>query len=265
MSTDPAPTVADPSGPRPGEPAKTFDQVFRSIADVQGWMTRAQACRLWDRAVDLRPGDRIVEIGSFHGRSAIVLATAVPDGVEVVTIDPHGGNDRGPQEFEGFEAEAETDHQVFLANLERAGVRDRIRHLRMYSHDAVAEVPGEIDVLYIDGAHRYRPALDDLVQWSPKVALGGRMLVHDSFSAWGLTLALLQTMLVSGRFRYVGRSGSMAEYERVDLTPADRLTNALRQLLELPYFARNLLIKVLVVAKLGALTRLLGGDGGWPY
>lgn len=263
MPTDPPSTAT--SDPSTGEPAKTFDQVFRNIADVQGWMTRAQACRLWDRAADLRVGDRIVEIGSFHGRSAIVLATAAPEGVEIVTIDPHGGNDRGPQEFEGFAEEAEADHQVFLANLERNGVRDRIRHLRLYSHDALAEVPGDIDVLYIDGAHRYRPALDDIVQWSPKVRLGGRMLVHDSFSAWGLTLGLLQTMLLSGRFRYVGRSQTMAEYERVDLTPADRLTNALRQLLELPYFARNLLIKVLVLAKLGPLTRLLGGDGGWPY
>ena len=245
--------------------APTFEQVFSGISDVQGWMTRGQAVRLWDRASDLRAGDRIVEIGSFHGRSAIVLASSAPQGVEIVTIDPHGGNDRGPHEFEGFADEAETDHQTFLANLEAAGVRDRIRHLRAYSHAAISDVDGDITLLYIDGAHRFAPALDDIRRWCPRVPLKGTVLIHDSFAAWGLTWAIYFTMLLSGKFRYVGRSNSMAEYQRVDLTPADRLANAFRQLLELPYFGRNLLIKVLIKAKLAPLTRLLGGDGRWPY
>ena len=247
------------------EAPRSFDQVFRSVADVQGWMTRDQAGRLWDRAGELDAGDRIVEIGSFHGRSAIMLASSAPAGVEIVTIDPHGGNDRGPNEFEGFVEEAEADHQTFLANLERAGVRERIHHLRSYSHDAVAEVPGEIDLLYIDGAHRYTPALDDIRQWTPKVSYKGTVLIHDCFSAWGLTVALVVAMFWSGKFRYVGRSQTMAEYERVDLTPADRAANLFRQLLELPYFARNLAIKVLITAKLAPATKLLGGDGAWPY
>lgn len=243
----------------------SFDRTFRSISDVEGWMSRAQAARLWDRSSELGPSDTIVEIGSFHGRSAIVLATAAPAGVTIFTIDPHGGNDRGPHEFEGFEAEAESDHQIFMGNLARAGVRSRISHLRKYSNDAVDDVPGEIALLYIDGAHRYAPARDDVRRYRSKVAYGGTVLVHDSFSALGLTVALFQLMLANGKFRYVGRSGSMAEYERVDLTPADRAANAFRQLLELPYFVRNLAIKALIKARLAPLTRVLGGNGEWPY
>lgn len=246
-------------------PSPTFDRAFRSVADVEGWMTRAQACRLWDRAAELEPGARIVEIGSFHGRSAIMLATAAPDGVAITTIDPHGGNDRGPHEFEGFEDEAERDHQTFLDNLERAGVRPRIHHLRAYSSEAEPEVPDGIDLLYIDGAHRYAPALDDLRRWCPKVATGGTLLIHDSFSAWGLTLAEMRTLFWSSRFRYVGRSQSMTEYRRVDLSADERRANLVRQAMELPYFARNLLIKALIKAHLAPLTRLLGGDGTWPY
>jgi hypothetical protein len=258
-------TAARPDAGGTTGPAPTFDRTFRSIADVEGWMSRDQAVRLWDRSSALGAGDVIVEIGSFRGRSAIVLATAAPDGVHMFTIDPHGGNDRGPHEFEGYEDEAESDHQVFLGNLERAGVRARITHLRKYSNDAVGEVPDEVALLYIDGAHRYAPARDDVRQYREKVALGGTLLVHDSFSALGLTLALFQLMGPSGSFRYVGRSGSMAEYQRVDLTPADRAANVFRQLLELPYFVRNLAIKTLIKAKLTPLTRLLGGDGQWPY
>lgn len=246
-------------------PARSFDEVFRAIADVQGWMTRGQACKLWDRAGELSAGDTVVEIGSFHGRSAIVLATSAPEGVRIFTIDPHGGNDRGPQELDGFAEEAEQDHQTFLANLARAGVRSRIHHLRKFSDDALEDVPGLVELLYIDGAHRYAPAVADIRKWGRKVSLGGTMLIHDSFSSVGVTLALMATTFFGGRFRYVGRANSMAEYERVDLTPADRAANAFRQLLEMPYFLRNLLIKVLITAKLAPLTKVLGGDGQWPY
>ena len=90
-----------------------------------------------------------------------------------MAIDPHAGNDRGPQEISGFEDAAAQDHDVFLANLERAGVSDRVRHIRKFSGEALVDVPGEIDVLYIDGAHRLAPALDDIRRWGAKVRPGG--------------------------------------------------------------------------------------------
>jgi predicted O-methyltransferase YrrM len=80
-------------------PDRSFEQVYLSLRQIQGWMSRDQAERLWASAARTRAGDRIVEIGSFHGRSAIVLASAAPTGVEVIAIDPHAGSDRGPQEI----------------------------------------------------------------------------------------------------------------------------------------------------------------------
>jgi predicted O-methyltransferase YrrM len=246
--------------------APTFDDALAAVSSVEGWMSDAQARRLWDRASVLRPPARVVEIGSYRGRSAIVLGRAAPDGVEVVAIDPHAGNDRGPQQITGPAEEGQRDHETFLANLRGAGVVDRIRHVRLPSADATREVEGEIDLLYIDGAHRYGPALDDVRRWGDRVRTGGTLLIHDSFSSIGVTLALLTALFTGGRFRYVGRAGSMAEYRREDLGPRERLANALRQSVELPWFLRNVVIKVLIVAKLGFLTRFLGHRGGhWPY
>jgi predicted O-methyltransferase YrrM len=208
----------------------------------------------------------VVEIGSYRGRSAIVLGRAAPQGVEVVAIDPHAGNDRGPQQITGPAEEGQRDHEAFLANLKAAGVAERVRHVRLPSSEAGREVDGEVDLLYIDGAHRYGPALDDVRRWGERVRSGGTLLIHDSFSSIGVTLAILTALFPGRRFRYVGRAQSMAEYRREDLGPRDRVANAGRQVVELPWFLRNVVIKVLIVAKLTPLTRLLGHRGGnWPY
>jgi hypothetical protein len=220
--------------------------------DIQGWLTDAQAQRLREAAQRLAPGGRIVEIGSFHGRSAVVLAQAAAPGVELVCIDPHLGSDRGPQEYAPDHERGENDYATFHANLERHGVADRIRHVRSFSQEALDAVDGAVDVLYVDGAHRYRPASDDLVRWGARVPEDGTMLVHDSFSSVGVTLALLRHVTFGG-WTYVGRSGSLAEFRRRH----GGVASVLRQLAQLPWFARNLVLKALILARVRR--------GPWPY
>ena len=191
----------------------TFEQAWAAVADVDGWMTEGQARALYEAGAACPPGGRIVEIGSFQGRSTIVLALAAPADVEIVAIDPHAGNDRGPQEIDGYEDAAADDHAKFEANLVAAGVRDRVTHLRQFSDRAHQLVDGEIDVLYVDGAHRYGPARVDIRDWGARVKPGGTLLIHDSFSSIGVTAAILRELLLSNRFRYVTRSRSLAVYE----------------------------------------------------
>lgn len=244
----------------------TFEDALAVVAGVDGWMTDGQARRLWDRAGDVDPGSRIVEIGSFRGRSTTVLALAAAEGVEIVAIDPHAGNDRGPQEIAGYATEAEEDHAVFHANLERAGVSQRVRHVRQFSQDALGAVDGDVELLYIDGAHRYAPAAADIRVWGSRVAPGGSLLIHDSFSAVGVTLAILRWLAFGFQFRYVGRVGSLTEYRRELVARRARVRNAARQLAELPWFFRNVVVKVLLVVRLGPLTRVLGHrTNDWPY
>jgi predicted O-methyltransferase YrrM len=239
-------------------PDAEFDAAFASVRDVDGWMTQDQARRLWDRARALVPPARVVEIGSYRGRSAIVLAKAASPGVEIVAIDPHAGTDRGPQQIVGTPDEGQVDFERFHANVRAAGVDERVRHVRGFSQEALDAVEGEVDLLYIDGAHRYGPARDDIVLWGARVRAGGTMLIHDSFSSIGVTLAEIGKLFFAGGFRYAGRSQSMTEYRREPVRGLRRMTNALRQVAQLPWFARNVVVKVALVAHLRPLARLLG-------
>lgn len=246
---------------------RNADDVLALAAGAEGWMTDDQGRRLHDAATRCPADGRIVEIGSFRGRSTIVLAASAPADAEVVAIDPHAGNDRGPGEIDGYAAEAGADRAAFLANLAGAGVDDRVRHVARFSDAAHADVADPIDVLYIDGAHRYAPARADIRSWGLRVADGGTLLIHDSFSSVGVTLAIGRELVPGRRFRYVGRSRSLAEY-RADLADSDvgRFRNAVAQLAQVPWFLRNLGLKAVLTLGYGSLARRLGRNvPEWPY
>jgi predicted O-methyltransferase YrrM len=227
-------------------------------------MAEAQLRRLWVAAAVAPDDATIVEIGSFHGRSAIVLALGAGSSARVWAIDPHAGSDRGPGEISGALDTGERDKAIFHANLAAAGVADRVEHLRRFSDMAHGDVDGAIDLLHVDGAHRYAPARNDIASWGARVWPGGRMLIHDSFSSIGVTGAQLRLLVFSGRWRYLGRAGSLADYRREDLHGLARIGNSSRQLAQLPWFARNVVVKVLLTLRLRRAARLLGADG-WPY
>jgi predicted O-methyltransferase YrrM len=257
-------TTAD-KGTAPGRPPDPHG-VMALLEGVDGWFSRDQVARVAQRAAVMPPNGCIVEIGSFRGRSTIAMARAAPETVSVYAIDPHAGNDRGPQEITGFEAAAARDHEVFQANLARANVAHRVTYVRKFSHEAHGDVPDGIDLLHIDGAHRFGPARSDIRSWGDRVVPGGAMLIHDAFSSVGVTLAILSQLLLNRRWRYVGRSRSLAEYARDDMGGATRAVNVARQLAQLPWFGRNIAVKTLMVLRLNRLTRLLGHDARtWPY
>jgi predicted O-methyltransferase YrrM len=246
----------------------SFEDVLGTLHGVEGWLSDDQARLLWDRAREVPEGGRIVEIGSYRGRSAIVLARAAREGVDVVAIDPHAGNDRGPQQIHGSSEEGDADNRAFRANLERAGVAGAVRHVRRPSGEALAELDGGVDLLYVDGAHRFAPAREDIVRWGERIRAGGSLLIHDSFSSIGVTAALLTTLVPGGEFAYAGRARSLAEYRRAAavLPARERVLSAARQLAQLPWFARNVLIKLALVIGARPLARALGHDSPeWPY
>ncbi|MDR7254567.1 hypothetical protein J2X46_003560 [Nocardioides sp. BE266] len=230
------------------EPILAFEDAWRLADRVDGWLTEAQARDLYDAARAIAPG-RVVEIGSHLGRSTIVLAAS---GAAVTAVDPF------PDDWKYGRADTE---QRFRAHLAGAGLGDRVDLHVATSRQARESWSGEARLLYVDGKHDLWSCRDDLL-WSGFLRTGDTVLVHDAFSSLGVTLAVLRDASTGNRHRYVGRTGSLARFEVGRPRVADRL----RVGRELPWFVRNLVVKVLLRVRARSLARLLGHtDTADPY
>ena len=242
--------------PSPSQPPAAPDQpdfatVFGQVRQIGGWLTEAQARTLWDEARRVPAGGLVVEIGSHQGRSTVVLAAAAPQ-ARVVAIDPFVGGAM----FGGL-----ATRDRFQANLERTGLAGRVELRQAKSTTLRPSWTEPISFLYIDGKHDYWTLSDDL-RWSEFLPDGARVCIHDAYSSIGVTLGLLRHVLPSRRLRYLDRTGSLARFEVGAVSRADRL----RILAELPWWLRNVGIKVLLRLRLYPLARLAGHhDRADPY
>jgi predicted O-methyltransferase YrrM len=228
----------------------SFADAFERARDVPGWLTEPQALVLYAAAAAVPAGGRVVEIGSHLGRSTIILASA---GSDVVAIDPF------PARWRYGRPDTE---QAMRANLAHAQVAERV-DLRVASSREVRESWEEpVHLVYVDGKHDYWTVRDDL-RWADHLVPGAPLLVHDAFSSLGVTTALLRELLAPGsRLRYLGRTGSLACLVPGRPRPVDRW----RVLRELPWFARNLCVKVALRLHLRTAARTLGHTGAEdPY
>jgi methyltransferase family protein len=212
-----------------------FEHAWVSAVGVPGWLTQEQARSLWNSAVRVGPDATIIEIGSHQGRSTVVLAkAAIQTGARVVAIDPF---------IDGVLFGGATTQHRFEKNIAAAGVSEVVELIVERSTVLRPSWDRPVAMVYVDGKHDLWTAGDDL-RWADRLPAGAPLLLHDAFSSIGVTLAVLLHVLPGRHLRYLGRAGSLARFEVAAPTRRDRL----RILAELPWFARNVAIKIVLRA-----------------
>lgn len=107
----------------------------------------------------------------------------------------------------------------FVANLETAGVLDRVEIKRAFSYDLAREWKDPIRFLWIDGDHAYRGAKTDIDMFKPFFADGAIVAMHDVVGTFeGLLRVFVEEVLDRDGFGPAGFSGSIgwAQYRPRD-------------------------------------------------
>lgn len=155
------------------------NEAIKAALQIDGWLSGSEAAALYDLAHDAT--GPIVEIGSWCGRSTAVLALASMAGnyQPVYAIDSFAP----VRETASGKMSPASSPALLRANLDSAGVNGLVHIVAKPSEEAVAEIPDQIDVLFVDGAHDYESAKRDLELYLPKVRIGGRVAIHDCHEA----------------------------------------------------------------------------------
>lgn len=104
----------------------------------------------------------VCEIGSWAGRSAVIMAKA--GAKEIVCVDTWEGsnNDQGCKAYDGSRG---TPIQVFLRNTAGFPIK---AHCARSPEAANRFKDGEFDIVYIDAEHDYESVKADILAWKPK-------------------------------------------------------------------------------------------------
>jgi predicted O-methyltransferase YrrM len=164
--------------------------LIEALEGVPGWLPADEAWALHRAVFELGDGDAtVVEIGSWQGRSAVAIGSALRErgGGVLHAVDPH--RDTPLHEATG---EADT-YAAFAANVEAAGLSGCVRPLRASSIEARASfADGSVDLLFVDGSHRYEDVMADIDTWMPALAEGATVAFHDVRSEPGVRRALAE-------------------------------------------------------------------------
>jgi predicted O-methyltransferase YrrM len=228
-----------------------FEDIWRKAQTIDGWLTEDQARRLYIAARQVPPTEAIVEIGSHHGRSTVILGSAKRPGVGLTAVDPYDD----PRWGGGEEALG-----VFGGNLAACDLLHEVELIRSYGVDAGRTWHGRaVGLLFVDGAHDYQSVLADLRAWLPHLSTTALVAMHDAYSSPGVTRAAFRVMFGSDQWRYQGSSRSLACFRYADLpSPTAAAWSSIGMLSRVPWLARNLTIKIAIRQGWLGLSRLLG-------
>jgi len=209
--------------------------LFELAAQVTGFMPADEGRALYDAAVTYL-GDGVgVEIGTYCGKSTVMLgAAAQQTGGVLYTIDHHHGSEEHQPGWE-YHDTTMVDEVTGLFDtlptlrhtLDAAGLDDHVVAVVGKSSLVARSWRTPLQLLFIDGGHTDAAAQQDFDGWARWVAVGGTLVIHDVFpdpNAGGQApYRVYRRALDTGAFREVSAIGSMRVLERTTGTPGEAL------------------------------------------
>jgi MMP 1-O-methyltransferase len=210
-----------------------IDPALREAAlAANGFMPPEEGDALYEAAMAAGagvPGLPFLEVGSYCGRSTVWLGAAARErGTVVFAVDHHRGSEENQPGWEWHDPTL-VDPEVgvmdtlpfFRRTILHAGLEDVVVATVGRSPAVARAWRPPLAFVFIDGGHGEEPARLDYELWTPHVAMGGLLAIHDVFPdpADGGRPPYEQIFLPaleSGRFGLVSATGSLRVLRRAD-------------------------------------------------
>ena len=175
---------------------------------------------LYKRIVDnSQDGARLVEVGSWEGRSASFMAVEIINSNKDIKFDCVD-TWKGSIEHANYDIIIEDKlYDVFLSNIEP--VKHVINPIRMTSIEASKLYEdNSLDFVFIDASHEYEDVKEDILAWLPKVKIGG-ILAGDDYNVFeGVNRAVDEIFNINDLeifgYSYIYKKQNMEKFYNID-------------------------------------------------
>ncbi len=207
----------------------TLTEAELAIAEAaRGFMPPDEGLALSEAAASIDPTlGPMLEVGSYCGKSACYLGPVARRlGTVLYCLDHHRGSEENQAGWEWHEPDLVDPDlglidtlPTFRRTVHDAGLDDTVVALVGDSPTVARTWATPLSFLFIDGGHGEAPARADFDGWTPKVAPGGLLVIHDVFPdpADGGRPPYEQIYLpalASGHFDEVAATGSLRVLRR---------------------------------------------------
>lgn len=164
-------------------------RVHDAFLAAPGFMPGDEGLALYDAAVAVAYLGPLIEIGSYRGRSTLLLAAAAATaGTHVVTIDHHRGSEEHQPGWEYHDPDL-VDPEVgsidtlpsFRRTVATSGLEEHVVAVVAPAQTLARYWRHPVGMVFVDGSHTDESAQRDYELWSPLVALDGLLAIHDVF------------------------------------------------------------------------------------
>lgn len=191
------------------------EDLLEQITDVEGFLSANESRFLALLAAVPTTQGEILEIGSFKGRSTVILARSseLAGDAFINAVDPMNA----PSETDPSLGGDTSSYPDFKKNLERHGVTERVRHHKMLSTELAGTWDRPLRLLWIDGDHTHKGTKLDLDSFLPFLSDGAIVAMHDVLHEFeGGIRVFLEDMVLSKHFGAGGLCGSIgwAQYHK---------------------------------------------------
>jgi predicted O-methyltransferase YrrM len=202
-------------------------RLFALAEQVTGFMPADEGRALHDAALSYLDHGVGVEIGTYCGKSTVLLgAAAQARGSVVYTVDHHHGSEEHQPGWEYHDRSLVDDVTglfdtlpTLRHTLDAAALDDNVVAVVGKSTVVARGWRTPLQLLFIDGGHSEDAARQDFDGWAKWVAIGGALIIHDVFpdprDGGQAPYEIYCRAVQSGVFMERSVTGSMRVLERI--------------------------------------------------
>jgi MMP 1-O-methyltransferase len=211
------------------------ERLFALAERVRGFMPSDEGRALYQAALRYLDGGVGVEVGTYCGKSTLLLGAAAQQTASALfTIDHHHGSEEHQPGWEFHDASLVDEVTglfdtlpVFRRTLDAAGLDEHVVAMVGRSPVAARAWRSPLQLLFIDGGHTEAAATQDFDGWAKWVSIGGALVIHDVFpdpkDGGQAPYHIYCRAIDSGQFREVSVTGSLRVLERISGQPGQQV------------------------------------------